>query len=372
MSLYSVKGKGWRYDFTMEGTRYTEAWFKTKKEARQAESKRREELAQPKKETETPTDMAFLELVNRRLDHVKVYNSEKHYKDYFYMAKRWIKKWGHLPCSEITPDMMEKFIMNRSKVSSDTANKEIRYLRATFNFGKKKKKWITVNPADDVEFLPNKEKKPKKYVPSPENIDKVINVANPDTDTQAYLWTIRETMGRVSEINRLTWEDVHFKERYLSLYTRKKKGGNLTERKVPMTEKLFEILSQRYQKRDKTKPWVFWHRYWSRKEKRFKEGPYQDRKKFMRTLCKDAGVPYFRFHPLRHSGASVMDENNVPIGSIQRILGHENRRTTEIYLHSIGNAECEAMAVFEQASRNSHTESHIEKEKELDQFCTTA
>jgi integrase len=26
---------------------------------------------------------------------------------------------------------------------------------------------------------------------------------------------------------------------------------------------------------------------------------------------------------LRHSGASVMDNNNVPIGDIQRILGHE-------------------------------------------------
>jgi hypothetical protein len=30
-----------------------------------------------------------------------------------------------------------------------------------------------------------------------------------------------------------------------------------------------------------------------------------------------------------------MDSENVPIGSIQRILGHENRTTTEIYLHSI-------------------------------------
>ena len=33
MSVYSVKGKGWRYDFTRKGARYTEAWFKTKKEA---------------------------------------------------------------------------------------------------------------------------------------------------------------------------------------------------------------------------------------------------------------------------------------------------------------------------------------------------
>ena len=34
MSVYFVKGKGWRYDFTQKGTRHTEAWFKTKAEAR--------------------------------------------------------------------------------------------------------------------------------------------------------------------------------------------------------------------------------------------------------------------------------------------------------------------------------------------------
>jgi len=59
-------------------------------------------------------------------------------------------------------------------------------------------------------------------------------------------------------------------------------------------------------------------------------------------------VRYFRFHALRHFGASVLERANVPIGSIQRLLGHKNRTTTQIYLHSIGEAEREAMAVFEQ------------------------
>jgi len=45
-----------------------------------------------------------------------------------------------------------------------------------------------------------------------------------------------------------------------------------------------------------------------------------------------------------------MDNANVPIGAIQRILGHENRTTTEIYLHSLGEIEREAMAVYEQVS----------------------
>ena len=57
-----------------------------------------------------------------------------------------------------------------------------------------------------------------------------------------------------------------------------------------------------------------------------------------------------------------MDSRGVNIGSIQRILGHENRSTTDIYLHSIGDAERKAMEIFEQASqpfeKKSHSKSH--------------
>lgn len=66
-------------------------------------------------------------------------------------------------------------------------------------------------------------------------------------------------------------------------------------------------------------------------------GPYKDRKKLMKSLCNKAGVRYFRFHTIRHSGASLMDQCNVPMGAIQKVLGHESRRTTEIYLHSAGD-----------------------------------
>lgn len=63
-----------------------------------------------------------------------------------------------------------------------------------------------------------------------------------------------------------------------------------------------------------------------------------------------------------------MDGNNVPIGAIQRILGHENRKTTEIYLHSIGDLERQAMTAFERAREKSHTDSHTDgtqKKREL-------
>jgi len=366
MSVYSAR-KGWRYDFTLNGTRYTGAGFETKRDAKQAEAKRREELARPKEETVIPTDMAFLELVNRRLDHIQAYNSKRHYTDSIYYARRWTKQWGEFLVSEITAEKIEEYLMKRSSETSPyTANKELRYLRALFNFGlHPKRNWISSNPTAGISFFPVERR--VRYVPPEADVRRVILAADPDT--QDYLWTIALTLARVSEVNALRWDDVNLRDRSTILYTRKKAGGHMTPRKIPMTAQLFSIMERRFRNRDKTKPWVFWHRYRDRKNDTWAEGPYQDRKKFMKTLCRKAGVQYFRFHALRHFGASMLDQAGVPIGAIQRLLGHESRITTEIYLHSIGEAEREAMNVFESLlTEKSHTDSHTAEKKGLSQI----
>ena len=105
MSSYFIKGKGWRYHFILNGTRHTQAWFKTKREAKEAEMQRREEINNPKPEEEVPIDMAFLNLVIRRLDYVEAYNSATHYRDYRCMAKKWVKKWRDLSCSQVSQEI---------------------------------------------------------------------------------------------------------------------------------------------------------------------------------------------------------------------------------------------------------------------------
>ena len=345
MSVYSVKKKGWRYDFVLKGIRYSDQWYKTKRAAQKAEAEKREEVLNPPQQIEIPTDMGFLELVNRRLDYIQAYNSKKYYEDHIYLAKRWVNQWGKLHCSQINLEMVERYLLKQKRsISAITANKELRNLRALFNFGlHPKRRWVQDNPTAGIEFFPVEKR--VRYVPPKEDVFKVIMAA--DKDTQDYLWTILHTMGRMGEINRLTWQDVNFEDQSVILYTRKKKGGHLTPRKVPMTEKLFNVLSRRFQQRHKSKPWIFWHRYWSRKAGKWVEGPYIDRKRIMTGLCKKAGVKYFRYHALRHCGASLLDNANVPIGSIQRFLGHQKRETTEIYLHAIGNSEKELIGVLD-------------------------
>lgn len=67
----------------------------------------------------------------------------------------------------------------------------------------------------------------------------------------------------------------------------------------------------------------------------------------MSKLCTEAGVHYFQYHALRHMTASILDDLGVPKGAIQRNLGHRNRQTTELCLHSIGEAERAAMDKLE-------------------------
>jgi integrase len=345
MSCYFIRGKGWRYDFTLNGKRHTETWFKTKKEARKAEEEKRQELSKPVEMI--TTDTAFLDLVNRRLDYVKAYNSDSHYDDSVVFARRWVNQWGDFPCSEVTTEAIETFLLNRKEVSVATANKELRLLKAMFNFGLKKK-LVRFNPTTGIESFP--EEKRVRYVPPLEDINKVLSAA--DRDTNDYLWLIGDTLARMNEINRLSWPDIDFANTTITLYTRKKKGGHLTPRQVPMTADVFKILIRRYHHRDESKPWVFWHRYKSRKTGTWVEGPFNKRNKLMPKLCTKAKVKRFGFHALRHAGASLMAENNVPIGAIQTILGHENRSTTEIYVHTAEKTAREAMATYEKARQS--------------------
>ena len=50
-------------------------------------------------------------------------------------------------------------------------------------------------------------------------------------------------------------------------------------------------------------------------------------------LTENAGLPHCTIHGFRHSLASILDDNGVPIQDISVLLGHESVQTTErIYI----------------------------------------
>ena len=49
--------------------------------------------------------------------------------------------------------------------------------------------------------------------------------------------------------------------------------------------------------------------------------------------CEDAGIPYVRFHDLRHTAASEMLRRGLLLREVQYVLGHSSPRMTERYAH---------------------------------------
>lgn len=107
------------------------------------------------------------------------------------------------------------------------ANKELRYLRSCFNFGRKRRLSLIANdPTEGIAFLPVEKK--VRLAPPLAAIEKVIRVA--DKDTADYLIAIADLLARVNEINQLVWRDVDFKRQTVTLYTRERSAAGTGSR----------------------------------------------------------------------------------------------------------------------------------------------
>jgi len=74
--------------------------------------------------------------------------------------------------------------------------------------------------------------------------------------------------------------------------------------------------------------------------------PFVYRSKLLKGLCNKAGVKPFGFHALRHYGANLLADKNVPMPVIQEILGHEDIRTTRIYIQNIKESVKQAVELL--------------------------
>ncbi len=331
---WDKKRKVYRYEFEIQGNRLSGS-AKTKTECKKKEAVHREEVAKSG-QSKTRTDTAFSTIANLYLD----WSAKRHVKktyEYKAMVFREFRKFhGDIDIREITPQKLHEYL--NSRPSNHNYNVHRKELSALFAFAVKSLKILDHSPCWDLEKLPEEAK--KKIIPTQEEFLRILAAAGPDE--RPLLVILTHTLARIDEILRLRWEDVNFEKRIVTLWTRKRRGGNMEPRDIPMNEDLHSVL------------WPMWSRriqndfvFWNKKE----SARYNRRPKLMPSLCRRAGLTrQYGFHEIRHFVATYLhDICKIPTGVIGTLLGHKSKRTTEIYLHSVDSAAVEAVSHLEGA-----------------------
>ncbi len=138
------------------------------------------------------------------------------------------------------------------------------------------------------------------------------------------------TFARRGEILNWTWEDINFEKKWYRLWTRKRLHSDMQADYFPLPEdsELYRALKWQWEHRDKSSPYVFTNPETGEK--------FTHRNRFMKGVCKRAGVKPFGIKAFRKYGPSVLNDiHRVSIKKLQRLLRHQTQTTTEIYLKKI-------------------------------------
>ena len=190
--------------------------------------------------------------------------------------------------------------------------------------------YISKNPTDNLEVIRLKRVLPESL--TDEEVDDLLSVHNEKTDKGLRDKAIFELMYssglRVSEICSLKIEDILFDEKYLKIC-----GKGKRERIVPINDKALDILKRYIQtsrvvmvKGKKTSE-LFLN---FRGDKISRVGIW----KIVKEAMKKSGIEKNIYpHTLRHSFATHLIQHGADLRSVQRMLGHSDITTTEIYTH---------------------------------------
>lgn len=324
MPYFDKKKKKWKGVVKRGKDRFTHL-FQTKTEAKVWEVEKLKELESPKPEN-PQTVMDFLTASNEYLDFCKLRFSSTTYCEKRKLCKDLLKRWGNVAVTDISSVMVMKHLEERArKISNNAWNKDRKNLLAMFNWLRKIYR-IDHNPVVYVDRMPEERK--VEYIPPPEDIDKVM-MASSGQD-RVMLQCYYFTFARRSEIFDWTWEDINFEKQWYRLWTKKRLHSDKQVDYFPLPEdsELYRALKWQWEHRNKNSPHVFTDPETGKK--------FTHRNRFVKGLCKRAGVKPFGFKAFRKFGPSVLNDiHRVSIKKLQRLLRHQTQATTEIYLKKI-------------------------------------
>jgi integrase len=318
-----LKRKVWIAKFKHNNTQYKKEGLETRSKALEWEVQKRKELENPPELETKPIRLTFSQASTIYLKDCRARFQKNTWKQKAFVYRNFLSFINEdPPADSITKQTFREYLVYRmTKDGNCAANRDLKEFKALFNWCIRQE-ILFKNPCINIQDYPEEFK--VKYIPTAEDINRIILVAEPDD--KDLIQTLRHTAGRISEVLNLTWEDINFEQKWVRLWTRKRRGGELHEDKLPMTETLYGILKYRWNNRNKLTPYVFHNEDGSKYT-------YHQKGHIMKKVCEKAGVKPFGFHAIRHHVASILaDSCKASLSQIQKMLRHRRTTTTDNYI----------------------------------------
>jgi len=266
-------------------------------------------------------DMVFSKFSERLLAYARATYSPRNVEVYERVLKEFLNCLGDRRMIDITPYDIERFKAWRmEKVSPISVNIDLRTIKAALN---RAFDWglLSKNPC-------------KKTIPvrvpdkSPAYLNEGDFVRLCESVKQKWLLDIIifavATGMRQGEILNLTWNEIDPSRRIVRVGNKdgfRTKAGK--ERNVPLNDIALKIIAGR----ERISKIVFVN---NKGDKVHRDTLTKTFKKKIRKLGLDEDL---HFHSLRHTFASWMVQQGVPLYHVQKLLGHSSIKITEIYSH---------------------------------------
>jgi len=315
----------WEVDFYWQFKRIKKSGFKLKTDAEKWLNDKVEEL-KAQKNKEQDNNLTFDDAVKDFIKfHVEIHC--KHSTSIFYNAllkKHLIPYFRYFKICEIKPDSINAFISEKQtqNLSNKTINHLLTLLHTILNRLVDNDK-LNSNPCDKVKKL--KLQHQEMNFLNKEEIFQLLTTCEKEyPDFYPLLLSAIFTGMRKGELLALTWQDINFKTNKVTVNKAIFRGVTDTPKTLKSIRKVDICLELKktLQEIKQDTGFVF------KSPEGCQLNPENVIKRRFLPLLKKADIKRIRFHDLRHTYASILIAQNVPIKYIQSQMGHSSIQVT--------------------------------------------
>ncbi len=328
--VYKRKGSNnYYYNFSIAGQRYRGSTFTSNKQkAKEFVSKLKQQVYDEvflgKKVNNLSLENALSKYVESGMEKLKPHTQ----KDYLRYIQTFYSIVGNKIVVEITKDDINNYIayLNNERISKSLSISFIKRqktaISACFSY-LIKIGLIEINPFKgiDLSYLPPEEKRIRFLTEFEYSL--LISKCSYKLLQQVIILAVH-TGFRKEELLSLTWEQIDFKKKEISLYYTK----NKEHRTIPIVPTTLDVLQELYKERACN--YVI----------QINGNRVKDFKKSFNTAKRKANIQDLHFHDLRHTFATwalkgwfTWQKQPFDLYKLQKWLGHKNIMTTQRYAH---------------------------------------